>query len=118
MPERSLLQQLEDLARKVKSLEREKAQAIARSQQLEREKSQDALTMKGLEREVAQLGIIIAKAADRVEEMLKENAASGDLPPEAGSAPSESKRHEKPERPSKPADLNLKWRFPHQRQTC
>ena len=65
-------------------------------------------------------GADIAAASEKVDEMLRDDAAADTPGPEAVTAPLESKRSEEPVKPSpsKPQDLNLKWRFPRQRQNC
>jgi peptidoglycan hydrolase CwlO-like protein len=98
MSSNSLLQHLEDLSRRIKSLERQKAEAVARAQELEREKNQAAVTIKALEREVAELGILIATASEKVDRMLKEDAAAATPHPGAVDAPPTATE---PERSSK-----------------
>ena len=99
MAQESLLQRLEDLASRVRSLEHDKKQATATIealeraerqaaatiqafereeeqtavtiQELEREKKQAAVTIQALEREVAELGAVIAQASAKVDEMLR-----------------------------------------------
>jgi hypothetical protein len=57
MAQKSLLQMLEEVGSRVRSLESEKKQAD--------------LTIQGLEREVGELGALIALATEKVDEMLK-----------------------------------------------
>jgi hypothetical protein len=57
MAQKSLLQMLDEMANRVRSLESEKKQAD--------------LTIQGLEREVGELGALIALATEKVDEMLK-----------------------------------------------
>jgi len=57
MAQKSLLQMLEEVDNRVKSLEREKKQAD--------------LTIEGLERQVGELGALIALATEKVDEILK-----------------------------------------------
>ena len=71
MAEKSLLQMLEELARKVRSLESEKSKAVARIEALEREKNEAVATARALEREVGELANLVTLAGQKVEEMLK-----------------------------------------------
>jgi chromosome segregation ATPase len=119
MARESLIQMLEDLASRVRSLELEKRQAAARMealerenteavamaralehdnkqaaatiQELEREKKQATLTIQGLEREVGELGAVIVMASEKVSEMLKDGATADISRPQAVDAPVESK---------------------------
>jgi hypothetical protein len=65
MAQESLLQMLEELANKVRSLEREKRQAD--------------ITIQGLEREVGELASLITLAGEKVDEILKVGATD-DIP--------------------------------------
>jgi chromosome segregation ATPase len=105
MARESLIQMLEDLASRVRSLELEKRQAAATIeaferaekqaaatiQELEREKKQATLTIQGLEREVGELGAVIVMASEKVSEMLKDGATADISRPQAVDAPVESK---------------------------
>jgi chromosome segregation ATPase len=138
MARESLLQMLEDLAGRVKSLEHEREQAAATIQALERDNKQAAatiealeraekqaattiealeraekqatLTIQGLEREVGQLGAIIALASEKVSEMLKDGATTDTPQPEAINAPVESKGLEQLVESSTDPKKEPKWR--------
>jgi putative FmdB family regulatory protein len=90
MAQKSLVQMLEELASKVRSLEREKSKAVARALRLESEKGQDAITIQALGRQVGELGSLIALAAEKVDEILKEGATGGPSQPTAVKPPAES----------------------------
>jgi len=77
MAQESLLQMLEDLAGRVRSLELEKRQAAARAQALERENKE--------------LISLITLAGEKVDEMLKIGADDETSQPQAVNAPAESK---------------------------
>ena len=77
MTRESLLQMLEKLAGRVRSLERDNKQV--------------ALTIQGFEREVGKLGAVIALASEKVSEMLKDGATAGSSQPQAVNALAESK---------------------------
>ena len=62
MAQNSLIQMLEDLASRVRALEREKKQAAA--------------TIRALEREVGELSAIIAQASAKVAEALEEGTTA------------------------------------------
>jgi hypothetical protein len=98
MAQSSLLQMLEDLASRVRLLEREKKQSAA--------------TIRALEREVGELGALIAQASAKVDEMLKGSATADVSQPGVVNAPVESKGLERlvEPSPSQPQDLNR--RFP------
>jgi chromosome segregation ATPase len=136
----SLLQRLEDLAGKVRSLEREKRQAAATIealergerqataaieafergerqaaltiQELEREKKQAALTIQELEREVGKLGALIALASEKVDEMLKEGTTDDMSQPQAVNVAAGSKGLEQPGESSADPEKKTKRLFP------
>jgi len=121
-----LLKGIQDLVDKIKLLEGEKREAIARVQELEREKGQAAatiealeraekqaaVTIQGLERQVGELGTLIALASEKVAEALKETTTDDISQPRAVNPPVESKGLEElvESSPSQPKDLNQ--RFP------
>jgi putative FmdB family regulatory protein len=72
-----LLQQLEEVANKVRSLEREKSEAVAR--------------IRALEREVGELVNLITLAGEKVDELLKVGANDDVSQPQAVGAPAESR---------------------------
>ena len=110
MARESLLQMLENLASRVRSLEFEKRQAAARMEALEREKKQAALTVQGLEREVGELGAVIVLASEKVSEMLKDGASADMSRRQAVDSPVESKRLDRvTESPADPK-RETKWR--------
>jgi len=74
--QKSLLQKLEDLSIKIRSLEREKSQVDARIKELESEKERATATIGALEREVCELGALIALASEKVNEILKEGTTA------------------------------------------
>jgi len=110
MPQNSLLQQIEDLARKVKLLEREKREAVARAQELEREKKQDAVTMEALQREVGELGALISTASEKVAEIMKEDTTDYTSQRRAVSAPAEPSAREQSRESSAAPKTELKER--------
>ena len=96
MTQRSLLQMLEELASKVRSLEREKKEA--------------ALTIQGLEREVGELGALIAMAAQKVDEMLEEGTTGSMSRPRRVNPPVISKTREQPGESSSESQRETKER--------
>ena len=96
MAQQSLSQMLEELANRIRSLEREKRQAAATIQALEREKRQAAITIQGLEREVGELGALIALVSEKVDQMLREGAIDDKSQPRAVNAPPTSTAGERP----------------------
>jgi chromosome segregation ATPase len=90
MAQKSLLQMLEDLASKVRSLERKNGEAVAKIEALEREKNEAAATARALEREVGELASLITLAGEKVEEILKAGANDDVSQPQAVSLPAES----------------------------
>jgi len=90
MVQKSLLQQLDEVASKVRLLEREKSEAAARIRALEREKGEAVATAQALEREVGELVSLITLAGEKVEEILKVGANDDVSQPQAASVPAES----------------------------
>ncbi len=99
MAQESLLQMLEELATRVKSLEREKKQA--------------ALTIQGLESEVGELGALIAQASEKVDEMLKEGTSANMSQPPAVNPPATSTSRERLGEFSPDPQKQPKRLFPH-----
>ena len=95
MAQKSLLQMLEDLATKVRSLERKNAEAVAKVEALEREKSEAVATAKALEREVGELVSLVTLAGEKVEEILKFRADDEVSQPQAVTVPKESTSRER-----------------------
>ena len=93
MAQKSLLQMLDDLASKVRSLERKNGEAIAKMEALEREKREAVLRAQALEREVGDLAGVIAMASEKVNEILKVGANDNVSQPQAVNVPAESKGH-------------------------
>jgi hypothetical protein len=91
MTQTSLLQQLEEVADKIRSLEREKGEAVAKMKALELEKNEAVGKTRVLEREVSEMAAIITQAGDKVEEMLKIGANDEISQPPAVNVPKESK---------------------------
>ena len=90
MAQKSLLQQLEEVASKIRLLEREKSEAVASIRALEREKKEAVATAQALEREVGELVSLITLAGEKVEEILKAGANDDVSQPQAVSLPAES----------------------------
>ena len=95
MVRESLLQMLEDLASKVRSLELEKRQAAAKTEALERERNEAVATARALEREVGELVSLITLAGEKMEEILKVGTDDDVSQPQAVSVPAESKTRER-----------------------
>jgi len=93
MDQESLLQLLENLASKVRLLEREKREAVTRTQTLERENREAVARTQALEREVVELARLITLAGEKVEEMLKVGGNDEVSQPQAVNVPDESKGH-------------------------
>jgi hypothetical protein len=74
MAQESLLQMLEELASKVRSLERDKRESAARMQALEREKGEAIAGAQALKRENTELINLITLAGEKVDEILKTGA--------------------------------------------
>ena len=90
MAQKSLLQQMEEIASRVRLLEREKAEAIARIQVLESENRDVVAKTRALEREVGELAAIITQAGDRADEILKIVADDETSQPPAVNVPRKS----------------------------
>jgi len=91
MVQKSLLQQLQEVASRIRLLEREKSEAVARIRALELEKKEAVATAKALEREVGELVSLITMAGEKVEEILKVGANDEISQPQAVNVPAESK---------------------------
>ncbi len=94
MARETLLQMLEDLASKVRSLELEKSQTAAKMQALEREKNEAVARARALEREVSELANLVTLADERLGEILKIGADDEILQPPAVNVPKESTSRE------------------------
>jgi len=90
MVQRSLLQELEEVANKVRLLERERSEAVARIRALERENKEAVAAAQALEREVGELVSLITLAGEKVEEILKVGANDNVSQPQALGVPAES----------------------------
>ena len=90
MVQKSLLQQLEEVASRVRLLEREKSEAVARIRALERENKEAVATTRALEREVGELVSLITLAGEKVEEILKVGANDETSPPQAVTVPKQA----------------------------
>jgi len=91
MVQKSLLQQMEEVAKKVRLLEREKSEAVARIRTLEREKGEAVATALAFEREVRELASLITLAGEKVEEILNVGANEEISQPQAVNVPAGSK---------------------------
>ena len=91
MVQKSLLQQLEEVAKKVRLLEGERSETAARIRTLDLEKKEAVATAQALQREVAELVNLITLAGERVEEILKVGANDDVSQPQAVNVPAESK---------------------------
>jgi putative FmdB family regulatory protein len=91
MAQKSLLQQLEEVASKIRLLEREKSEAVAKIQALESERKEAVATAQALQREVAELVSLITLAGEKVEEILKVGANDEISQPQAVNPPVASK---------------------------
>ena len=90
MAQESLLQMLEDLASKVRSLELERRQAAATIQALERERSEALTRAQTLEREVGGLASLVNLAGEKVKEILSIGADDDASQPQVVGMPAES----------------------------
>jgi chromosome segregation ATPase len=91
MTQTSLLQQLEEVADKIRSLERDKGEAATRMEALEREKNEAVAKTRALEREVGEMAALITQAGEKVDEILKIGANDEISKPPAVNMPKESK---------------------------
>jgi len=113
MAQESLLQMLEEVASKVRLLEREKGEAVTRIQALERENREAVARTQTLEREVGELVSLITLAGEKVDEILKVGA-NDDVPQsQAVTVPGESKHSEQMGEFSADPLRELEGRFPH-----
>ena len=113
MARETLLQMLEDLASKVRSLELERRQAAAKMQALEREKNEAVAKTRALEREVGELASLITLAGEKVEEILKFRADDEVSQPQAVTVPKESTAPERLGEFSADPQKQPKRLFPH-----
>ena len=90
MAHESLLQQLDELAGKIRLLERAKSEAAAKMETLEREKGEAVAKTQTLEREVGEMAALITLAGEKVREILKTGANDEVLRPPAPNVPRES----------------------------
>jgi len=90
MTQKSLIQMLEDLAIKVRSLEVEKRQATAKIEAIERERNDAVATALALKRENTELINLITLAGEKVDEILKIGANDEISKPPAVNVPKES----------------------------
>jgi putative FmdB family regulatory protein len=95
MAHESLLQQLEELAGKIRLLERAKGEAAAKMEALESEKGEAVARAQTLEREVGEMAALITLAGEKVEEILKVGANDDVSQPQTVNVPAESKSLEK-----------------------
>jgi uncharacterized coiled-coil DUF342 family protein len=112
MAQKSLLQMLEEVASKHRSLEREKTEAVARAQALEREKNEAIARIQALEREVGELVSLITLAGAKLDEILKVGANDEMSGPQAVNMPAKSKGLEQLEEFSADPQRELKRGFP------
>jgi hypothetical protein len=91
MAEKLLLQQLEEVASKIRLLERDKGEAAARIEALEREKNEAVVKTRALEREVGEMAALITQAGEKVDEILKIEASDDVSQPQAATVPAKSK---------------------------
>jgi DNA-binding protein H-NS len=113
MARETLLQMLEDLASKVRSLELERRQAAAKMQALEREKNEAVAKTRAFEREVGEMAALITQAAGKVEEILKIGADDEVSQPQAVTVPKESTSRERLGEFSPDPQKQPKRLFPH-----
>jgi len=90
MAQKSLLQMLEEVASKVRLLEREKSEAVMRTRVLEREKAEAVAAAQALERENKELISLIDMVGAKVEEILKVGRPDEVSQSEAVNAPAKS----------------------------
>jgi putative FmdB family regulatory protein len=89
MARESLLQQLQEVANKIRILEREVGEAATRMEALEREKNEAIAKTRALEREVGEMAALIAQAGEKVDEILKIGANDEISQPPAVNVPKE-----------------------------
>ena len=90
MAHESLLQQLEEVASKIRLLERDKGEAATTMKALEREKNDAVAKTRALEREVGEMAALITLAGEKVGEILKIGANDEISQPPAVNVPKES----------------------------
>lgn len=88
--QKSLLQQLEEVANRIRLLESEKDEVVAKMKTLERERNEAVAKTRALEREVGEMAALITQAGEKVEEILKIGANDEISQPQAVNAPRES----------------------------
>jgi predicted nucleic acid-binding Zn-ribbon protein len=71
MGQSSLIQQIDAVANRIKSLESERGETVAKMKALEREKNEAVAAARALEREVGELSSLITLAGAKVDEILK-----------------------------------------------
>ena len=113
MAQKSLLQMLEDLASKVRSLELERRQAAAKMEALEREKNEAVATARALEHEVGELASLVTLAGKKLGEILKIGADDEVSQPQAVTVPKESTSRERLRESSPDPQKQPKRLFPH-----
>jgi len=89
-----LLQQLEEVANKLRSLERKNGEAATRMEALEREKNEAVAKTRALQRELGEMAALITLAGEKVEEMLKEGTTADISQPRAVNEPATSTARE------------------------
>ena len=87
MAHESLLQQLEEVANKLRLLERDKGEAATRMEALEREKNEAVAKTTALQREVGEMAALITLACEKVEKILKIGANDDVSQPQAINRP-------------------------------
>jgi hypothetical protein len=90
MAQESLLQMLEDLAGRVRSLELQRRQTAAMTQALEHEKSEALTKAATLEREVGELISLVNQAGAKVQEILQIRADDDVSQPQTAKPPAKS----------------------------
>ena len=90
MAQESLLQMLEELASKVRSLERDKRESAARMRALEQEKGEAIAGAQALKRENTELINLITLAGEKVDEILKTGANDEASQPQPVNTPATS----------------------------
>ena len=91
MVQKSLPQQLGEVANKLRLLERDKGEAATRMEALKREKNEAVAKTRALEREVGEMAALITLAGEKVEEILNIGANDDVSQPQTVNMPEESK---------------------------
>jgi len=89
--QKSLLQQLGEVANKLRLLERDKVEAATRMEALERETNEAVAKTRALEREVGEMAALITLAGEKAEEILNIGANDDVSQPQTVNMPEESK---------------------------